>query len=85
MIEIKELLGRLSEILLKEEGKTEVLRKVIQEVVGVKINPEDLKIKNHTIFLNIKPIYKNEIYMKQEEIFLKLENLLMKKIPKKIR
>ena len=85
MIEIKDLISRLSDILLKEEGKTETLRRVIEGVVGIKIKPEDLKIKNHTIYLNIKPIYKNEIFMKQEEIYRKLEEALIRKLPQNIR
>lgn len=85
MIEIKDLISRLSDILLKEEGKTETLRRVIEGVVGIKIKPEDLKIKNHTIYLNIKPIYKSEIFMKQEEIYRKLEEALIKKLPQNIR
>jgi len=84
MIEIKDLLSGLSDMLFKQEGKTEILRKTIGSVIGVEIKPEDLKIKNHTIYLNIKPIYKNEILLKQEEIFLKLEDNLIKKIPQKI-
>lgn len=75
MIEIKDLLSRFSSILLSEEGKKESVRKVISEVIKTEINSEDLKIKKDTIYLNIKPIYKNEILIKQEEIFSKLQEL----------
>jgi len=85
MIEIKDLLGRFSEILLGEEGKQEYVRDAISSVINIEIKKEDIKIKNNTIYLNIKPIYKNEILIKQEQIFLKLKEFLGKKIPQEIR
>ena len=85
MIELKDLLARFSNILLSEEGKKEAIRNTISEVVGVKIKSDDLKIKNGTIYLNIKPIYKNEIFLKQEQILLKLKESLGKKTPQNIR
>ena len=41
--------------------------------------------KNNIIYLNIKPIYKNEIMLKQEQIFLKLKEILGKKTPTALR
>jgi hypothetical protein len=75
MIEIKDLLGKFDTILLSGEGKKESIRRVISEVIKIEINSEDLKIKNNIIYLNIKPIYKNEILIKQNEIFSKLQEL----------
>jgi hypothetical protein len=85
MIEIKDLLARFSEVLLGEEAKVDLVRTIIEETIGVKINPEDIKIKNGTIYLNIKPIYKNEILLKQEKISQKLLEAFGKKSPKDIR
>jgi hypothetical protein len=85
MIEIKDLLVRFSEILLGEEGKQEYVRNAISSVINIEIKKEDIKIKNNIIYLNIKPIYKNEILIKQEQIFLKLKEFLGKKIPQEIR
>lgn len=82
MIEIKDLLVRFSNILLTEEGKKESIRSVISEIIKVEINSKDVKIKNNTIYLNIKPIYKNEVFLKQEQIFLKLKESLGKKTPR---
>jgi hypothetical protein len=81
MLEIKDLLERFSNILLGEEGKKEIIRKIISEVIKVEIKSEDIKIKNGTIYLNIKPIYKNEILLKQEKILAKLEETFGKKSP----
>jgi len=85
MIEIKDLLVRFNNILLSEEGKKESVRNVISEIIKVDISSGDIKIKNNVIYLNIKSIYKNEIFLKQEQIFLKLKDSLGKKTPKNIR
>lgn len=85
MIEIKDLLARFNDILLSEEAKREAVRKAISSAVNININSEDIKIKNSVIYLDIKPIYKNEIFLKQEEIFLKLKKFCGKKAPEEIR
>jgi len=85
MIEIKDLLSRFNNIILSEEGKIKSIGRVISEIIGVKINPEDIKVKNNIIYLNIKPIYKSEILVKQSQIFLELRKLFNKKTPQKIR
>lgn len=85
MIEIKDLLGRFENILLKEEGKIDAIINAIAETIGIQIKKEDIKIKNGVIYLNIKPIYKNEIFLKQERIFIKLKKSFGKKIPQNIR
>jgi hypothetical protein len=85
MIEIKDLLSRFSNILLKEEVKIQSIKKVIEEVVGVQVPKENIKIKGDTVHLDLKPIYKGEILIKREEISKKLEELLGAKTPKNFR
>jgi len=85
MIEIKDLLARFSNILLSEEGKKKVIRDVISETIWGEIRLEDIKIKNNTVYLNIKPIYKNEIFLKRDKIFSLLQESLGKKAPEDIR
>jgi len=85
MIEIKDLLARFNNILLSEEGNKEAIRKIISEVIKSEIDIKKIKIKNGTIYLSIKPIYKNEILIKQDQIFAKLKESLGKKIPENIR
>ncbi|OGI97781.1 hypothetical protein A3A11_02600 [Candidatus Nomurabacteria bacterium RIFCSPLOWO2_01_FULL_43_15] len=79
MIEIKDLLGRFDKLLFSEKEKKESVRKIISEIINLSIKNEDIKIKNGTIYLNIKPIYKNEIFLKWEEIILRLKESLGKK------
>lgn len=85
MIEIKDLLSRFGNILLSEEIKKEAVVETISKITKIKIKKEDVKIKDSTIYLNIKPIYKNEVLLKQEKIFLGLKELLGNKTPRDIR
>jgi len=85
MIEIKNLLNRFNDVLLSEERKKESIRSVISFVIKIEINSEDIKIKNNIIYLNIKPIYKNEVFIKQEQIFLKLKESFGVRTPQNIR
>ena len=85
MIEIKDLLLRFNNLLIGESFKKESIFKAISEVVGVHISLKDIKIKNNIIYLNIKPVYKNEIFLKKDLINLKLKELLGKNAPNQIR
>jgi len=84
MIEIKDLLNRFSNLLLSEEIKKNLIIDVLYKTIGLKIESKDIKIKNNIIYLNIKPIYKNEIFFKKDEIFIKLKEGLGNKTPHKI-
>ncbi|MGH2564109.1 MAG: hypothetical protein ACRDE5_06335 [Ginsengibacter sp.] len=85
MIEIKDLLNRLNKNLFSEERKREVVRNTISKIIGVGIKSEDVQIKNNIIYLNIKPIYKNEIFIKKEQIFSELQKSTNGKTPDDIR
>ena len=85
MIEIKDLLIKFNDLLFSEEIKKASIRNVLSQVIGIEINSKDIKIKNNIIYLNIKPIYKNEIFIKQDQIFLALKKSLGKKIPTELR
>jgi len=85
MIEIKDLLTKFENILFSGENKKEIIRKVVSEILKIDISREDIEIKNNILYLNIKPIYKNEIFLKQDQIFFKLKKSLGKKTPRDIR
>ncbi len=78
MIEIKELLGKFHKILSQEGYKKQIILSTLEDILKIKIKQEDLVIKNQNIFLNIKPIYKNEIFLHKEEITSKIDHLLGK-------
>ena len=75
MIEIKDLLEKFSDIILSQEAKKESVRNVFSVVLGVQIKKEDIKIKNNDVYLNIKPIYKNEIFIKKDLMMDRLRGM----------
>ena len=85
MIEIKDLLNKWSTILLSEEGKKAAVAQAIGKEIGVDIDTESVKIQNGTVYLNVKPLYKTEIFLKQEKILSRLEEIFGRKSPKDIR
>ncbi len=85
MIEIKDLLLNFKNILLSEENKKEIIINIIKEVINFQIKKEDIKIKNEVLYLNIKSIYKNEIFINKDIILFKLKESLGKKSPLEIR
>jgi hypothetical protein len=85
MIEIKDLLLRWSNLILSKEVKKESIKAVLEKVVKIKIETSDIEIKNNTVYLNIKSIYKNEIFINQEKINSSLEEVLGKRSPNVFR
>jgi hypothetical protein len=85
MIEIKDLLLNFKNILVSEGSKKEEICRIISEEIKVDLKAEDIQIKNGTIFLDIKPIYKNEIFFKKDKIFSKLKEAFGKKAPSDFR
>jgi len=85
MIEIKDLLGRFNNLLLSEEIKIAALQKVLQQTTGVEVEKQNIIVKNNTVYLDIKPIYKSEIFLKKEEITLALKETLGTRAPEDIR
>ncbi len=84
MIEIKDLLLKFNNLLISENIKIDAIKRVIFEVINLKIENKNIKIKNNVVYLDIKPIYKNEILLKKDQIFLKLKDILGKKLPQDI-
>jgi hypothetical protein len=84
MIEVKDLLKKFEHILLSEESKKESVCQAISEVLGISIDPKAMRIQKNTIYLDLKPIYKTEIFLKHERILRRLQELL-KNPPHKIR
>lgn len=85
MIEIKDLLSVFKNLLLGEEIKKRAVIDAIFSVTNINIKEEEIKIKNGLVFLNIKPIYRNEIFLKKDKIFQEIEKVLGQKSPKEFR
>lgn len=85
VVEIKNLLAQFSEILLSEEIKKKFVRDAISQVIGLPIDSGDIRIKSNTVYLKIKPIYRNEIFLKKDTISAKLRQYFSRKTPVDIR
>lgn len=85
MIEIKDLLLNLDNILAKEEIKKVLVCEVLNKSINTSLTPKDVKIKGGTLFLNLKPIYKNEIYFKKDQIVSRLKETLGNKSPENFK
>ncbi len=84
MIEIKDLLLNFKNLLVSEEAKKEIIANVIKETTGIKIASENIDFKKGVLRLETKPIYRNEIFMKREQILTKLKEVLGRKSPSQI-
>lgn len=73
MVELKDLFTKYKELLFSEENKRLAIVKAISESLGISLKIEDVVIKNGTVFVNTKQIYKNEILIKKEEILKKIK------------
>ena len=81
MIEIKDLLEKFNQLILSEEGKRNSVAKVISDVLKTDIDPKDVRIKGNTVYLNIRPIFKNELLLKQDKIQEELTKAFLGKNP----
>lgn len=79
MIEIKDLFLNIKKLLLSEEIRRNLVQETIRELVKIEIKAKNIKIKNGVIFLQIKPLYKNEVFLRKEKILSKLEESLGEK------
>jgi len=68
MIEIKDILQNISNVLLKADIKCETVRTVIGETIGLNIKREDIQIKNNIIYLNIKPLFYQQVQVTHRSI-----------------
>ncbi len=74
MKNIADFLNKFKIIVKNKSDLKEIVTGVFFEETKIKLEDSDYKIKNGTIYLNIKPIYKNEIFFKKEKILEKINS-----------
>lgn len=84
MIELKDLLSRFDKILSSNTARKNIVAETIKEIAGFDVETKNINIKGDTIYLFIKPIYKNELFLKKDMFFRELEKKLDKNTLKKI-
>jgi len=56
------------------QAKTSIILETIKEKTGLEIKKESLEIKGDRLKINVSPIFRNEIFMRKEEIENSLRN-----------
>lgn len=77
------LLERISRSLNKDSIQRDFIIEVVDRLLSIKLSPNNIFIKNDTLFLDCSPVIKNEIKLKEREILNKLKeihNLFIEKI-----
>lgn len=85
MIEIKDLLAPFKDSLLAAEYKKTAVREAIKDATAVDIEEKDIEIKNGSVYLCVNPVYRNEIFLRREDIFNSLRDSLGKRAPQRLR
>lgn len=64
----KDLLGDITKRLYGQELKKEAIAQEITSIIGVSIKPDQIKIKEKTIFFSLSPTIKSKIYLKKTNL-----------------
>ncbi len=78
MIEIKDLLSKFNKLLSNKEIQISLIQETLKEILSLDVSKDKIKIINNDIFLEIKPIYKNEIFINKDKILKSLEEKALK-------
>jgi hypothetical protein len=73
MLEIKDLLLKFRKFLSSSEIKKKLIQEAILEVAQIDIPENKIKISNNIVYLDIKSLYKNEVFFKKEKIISKIK------------
>ncbi|GMQ95349.1 MAG: hypothetical protein BMS9Abin13_462 [Patescibacteria group bacterium] len=57
---------------------------VVKQETGIHINKRDVSVQNNTVYIKVKPLLKNEIFIHKMEILDELKKNLKEKAPKNI-
>lgn len=68
MIEIKNFFDKFLKIERDDSTLRDAISKTIFDITGIKILKTQIDIKENSIYLKCKPIYKGEIFMNLEKI-----------------
>lgn len=67
------ILGDITKRLSGIEGNKEAIAQVVSTVVGIPITPNQLHIKNNTLFIVVSPTIKSAIRFKQTALLSALQ------------
>lgn len=74
MPEISELLARFENILGGKRLQKQKISQLIKDITGINIDTESITFNAGVLSIKAKPIIKNELLLKKEEILISLRN-----------
>ena len=81
---IGDLLARFKKLKPTDTFIKEECVEVLQDSLGVKIDIKDISVQKNTLFLNLHPAIKTEIFLKKEHILSALKKRLRRGLISKI-
>ncbi len=85
MADIKDLLSKFNNILNKGFAEKDVIVRVFERVLDVKIDREDVSFKNDTLFIKSDSYLKAEIKLNKESLLKEIKKQGLEKIVKDIK
>ena len=85
MADIKDLLSKFNNILNKGFAEKDVIVRVFERVLDVKIDREDVSFKNDTLFIKSDTYLKAEIKLNKESLLKEIKKQGLEKTVKDIK
>lgn len=85
MADIKDLLSKFNNILNKGFAEKDVIVRVFERVLGIKIDREDVSFKNDTLFIKSDSYLKAEIKLNKESLLKEIKKQGLEKTVKDIK
>ncbi len=80
MFNISSFLGKFSKNIYSLGANKKYISEVIEKHLEFKISPEDVEVRNYTVFLEISPTLKNKIFISKNKILEEINSNLTPKI-----
>jgi hypothetical protein len=85
MADIKDLLSKFNNILNKGFAEKDVIVRVFERVLDVKIDIEDVSFKNDTLFIKSDSYLKAEIKLNKERLLKEIKKQGLDKVVKDVK
>ncbi len=73
MPEISELLLRFEKILGGQRNQKHIIIEIVKDKINISLNTDSITLKNGVVFFKVKPIIKNEILFKKDELLMEIK------------
>lgn len=67
-IHISELFKKIKAYISKTSFDKETISTIVNTTTGLKLQPQAFSLKNTVLYVECKPVYRNEIFLKKEAI-----------------